>query len=181
MFMRGFGNYFWGFFLIGVGIFLLVKYYFRLSIPTIRVVVGVFFIAFGLAWLLGGFQVGLRNDMFFNKGVIQVEKVHGDYNIVFSNGVIDLTNLALEDGKTKVEVNVVFGNGVIKINADVPTVIEIDGAFARAETPDGSSISFGEHSYRTHEVDGDKVLDIDANVVFGQLKIIEVQGETEEI
>jgi len=179
--MRGFGNYFWGFFLIGIGIFLLVKYYFRLSIPTIRIIVGVFFIAIGLAWLLGDFQVGLRNDIIFNKGVIHADKANDEYNIVFSNGIIDLTNLDLEGGKTEVEVNVVFGNGVIRINADVPTVIEVKGAFARAETPDGSFITFGEHSYRTHGVDDGKVLYIEANVAFGQLKIIKVQGETEEI
>jgi len=179
--MGGFETYFWGLFLIGVGILLVAKYYFKLSISMARIVGGVFFIAFGLSWLLGGFQTYSKSDMFFNEGTIHVVQAQDDYNIVFSNGVIDLTNLPLKDGKTKVEVNVIFGKGTIKINPDITTVVNVNGAFAKAETPDGSSIAFGEHGYRTSGADDNKILYIDGNVVFGQLDVLEIQGDSLQV
>lgn len=176
--MRGFGNYFWGFFLIGVGVILIAKYYFKLSISTMRIVGGVFFIALGLTWILGGGQLGGKGDMFFGQGIIHGTKTQDEYNVVFSNGVVDLTTLPWDDDekRVEVEVNVIFGNGVIRINPDVSTIIKVDGAFSKAEMPDGSFITFGEHSYRIQGTDSNKVLYIDANVVFGNLKIVESQS-----
>lgn len=175
--MRGFGNYFWGFCLIGVGLMFIARYYFKLSISNTRIVGGVLFIALGLSWLFGGVQLGGRGNMFFGGGIIRGIKAQDEYNIVFSNGVVDLTTLSWDDGeKIEIEVNVVFGNGVIRIDPDVATVIKVSGAFSKAEMPDGSFMSFGEHLYSSPGDDSDKVLYINANVVFGHLEFVEVQS-----
>jgi len=176
--MRGFGNFFWGFFLIGIGLMLIAKYYFRLSISTMRIVGGIFFIALGLTWIFGGIQFGGRGDIFFNEGVVHGTKTQNEYNVVFSNGAVDLTTLPWDDDGEKVEikVNVIFGNGAIRINPDIPTIVKVNGAFSKAEMPDGSLIAFGEHLYRTQETDSNKVLYINASVVFGNLKIVEAQS-----
>ena len=157
---------------------LIAKYYFRLSISTMRIVGGVFLVALGLTWILGGFQLGGRGDMFFGEGIIHGVKAQDEYNIVFSNGVVDLTTLPWDGNgeKVELEVNVVFGNGVIRIDPDVPTVVKVSGAFSKAEMPDGSFVSFGDSVYSIPGADSNKTLYIKANVVFGSLKIVEAKS-----
>jgi hypothetical protein len=73
-----------------------------------------------------------------------------------------------------VRVNTVFGSGTIKINPDVPTLIEINSAFAGSRLPDGNAIAFGKYVYKNKSYsDTVKNLKVDASVVFGSLDIIE--------
>lgn len=60
---------------------------------------------------------------------------------------------------------------MIKVNPEIPTVIKISSAFGSGNTPDGSTIVFGDHTYRTGE--GTPALVIEANVVFGKIDIVE--------
>jgi hypothetical protein len=65
----------------------------------------------------------------------------------------------------------VFGNTLVKIDPSIPTLIKVNSAFGSGSTPDGSTIVFGDHTQKIGE--GDQILTIEANVVFGKIDIIE--------
>ena len=50
-------------------------------------------------------------------------------------------------------------------------MIKVNSAFGSGSTPDGSTIVFGDHTQKIGE--GDQILTIEANVVFGKIDIIE--------
>ena len=64
-----------------------------------------------------------------------------------------------------------FGNTLVKIDPSIPTLIKVNSAFGSGSTPDGSTIVFGDHTQKIGE--GDQILTIEANVVFGKIDIIE--------
>ena len=169
--MRGTHNYFWGIFLIGIGILVILKYQFKLNISLLRIIVGVLFVAMGISALMGGFHTRNRSDMFFSDGMVQVVDPEKEYNIIFGNMVIDLSSIPKENLRDKIQINNVFGNALVKINPEIPTVIKLSSAFGSGNTPDGSTIVFGDHTYRIGE--GTPQLTIEANVVFGKIDIVE--------
>ncbi|NLJ41135.1 MAG: hypothetical protein GX352_05955 [Clostridiales bacterium] len=169
--MRGTQSYFWGIFLIGIGILMIIKYQFRLNISIPRIIFGVLFLAIGASMLLGGTVGKNHSNIIFSEGNIQVNQPEKEYNTIFGSTVIDLTAISKEDMKEKIEMNTIFGNTLLKIDPEVPTVIKVTSAFASGNTPDGSTIVFGDHTYRSGE--GEPVLTIEANVVFGKLEIVD--------
>ncbi|MGB4640371.1 MAG: hypothetical protein WBH95_10405 [Caldicoprobacterales bacterium] len=169
--MKGVQNYFWGILLIGIGILLILKYQFKLNISMPRIIIGVLFIAMGVSALMGGFVVKNRSDMFFSDGKVEIVDPEKEYNVVFGNMVIDLSTISIDELRDNIQINTIFGNTLIKINPEIPTVIKISSAFGSGNTPDGSTIVFGDHTYRTGE--GTPALVIEANVVFGKIDIVE--------
>lgn len=171
MIMKGVQNYFWGILLIGIGILLILKYQFKLNISMPRIIIGVLFIAMGVSALMGGFVVKNRSDMFFSDGKVEIVDPEKEYNVVFGNMVIDLSTISIDELRDNIQINTIFGNTLIKVNPEIPTVIKISSAFGSGNTPDGSTIVFGDHTYRTGE--GTPALVIEANVVFGKIDIVE--------
>ncbi|MFY9297334.1 MAG: hypothetical protein GX054_03220 [Clostridiales bacterium] len=169
--MKGVQNYFWGILLIGIGILLILKYQFKLNISMPRIIIGVLFIAMGVSALMGGFVVKNRSDMFFSDGKVEIVDPEKEYNVVFGNMVIDLSTISIDELRDNIQINTIFGNTLIKVNPEIPTVIKISSAFGSGNTPDGSTIVFGDHTYRTGE--GTPALVIEANVVFGKIDIVE--------
>lgn len=151
---------------------MIIKYQFKLHISLARIIIGVLFLAFGISMLLGGFSVKSDSDIIFSDAEIRVTQAKKDYNVIFSNMVMDLSDIAEESIGEKVEINVVFGNAEVKIDPDIPTTIVVNSAFGSANTPDGSNIVFGDHTYTTGEGDT-PVFRIEANVVFGNLEFVQ--------
>lgn len=169
--MRATQSYFWGIFLIGIGILMIIKYQFKLNISLPRIIIGVLFLALGVSMLMGGSVVRTRSNMIFHEGTVQVDKPEKEYNVVFGNMVIDLSTIPKEDLGDKIQINTVFGNALIKINPEIPTTVKVNSAFGSGNTPDGSTIVFGDHTYKIGE--DNPVLTIEANVVFGKIDIVE--------
>ncbi len=169
--MRETQSYFWGIFLIGIGVLMIIKYQFKLNISLPRIVVGVLFLALGISMFIGNPQVRTKSNMIFSEGTVQVTEPEKEYNVVFGNMVIDLSNILEDKSDNKVKINTVFGNALIKINPEIPTKIKMNSAFGSGSTPDGSTIVFGDHTYRVGE--GEPVLDIEVNVVFGKVDFVD--------
>jgi len=174
MIMRGAQSYFWGILLIGIGILVILKYQFKLNISLPRIIIGVLFVAMGISMLMGGSFSRNRSDMFFSEGRVEVVDPEKEYNIIFGNMIIDLSAIPRENLRDKIQINNIFGNALVKINPEIPTVVKLNSAFGSGNTPDGSSIVFGDHTYRTGE--GTPQLTIEANVVFGKIDIVEERG-----
>lgn len=171
--MRMFGTLFWGLLFIALGAAFLIKYVFQLNISVFRVIFGFVLIYFGISSIVGGFTTSTKNDVIFGKGNIQASKADNEYNMIFSNGEIDLRNVKIQDSNNNIEVHVVFSNGTVRLNPDVAAVVKVTSAFGTASVP-GNSVSFGEYTYKTRGYrEGEPYLNIDANVVFGKLDITE--------
>jgi predicted membrane protein len=170
-----FSGGFWGIVLVLFGLSIIVKVAFNIHFPFFRILVALIIIYFGLRVLMGGTCIRThRNTVLFNESHVTATDAKNDYNILFGKGTIDLTSPELAAKSSRVRVNTVFGSGTIKINPDVPTLIEINSAFAGSRLPDGNAIAFGKYVYKNKSY-GDTVknLKVDASVVFGSLDIIE--------
>ena len=104
------------------------------------------------------------------------ENSKDEYSIIFGKGTIDLSNVDLGNGNVKVNINTIFGHGLIKINPEIPMIIDIDSAFASAKLPDKTITSFGSYTYKTKSFAEEKpYLKIKIDVVFGAVDITESQ------
>lgn len=172
--MRLSGDYFWGFLLISIGAILLLKYLFNVNIPMFRTIVGLVLIYCGLMVIIGGYSVRSKSDIIFDNGRIKSNTIQKEYNMVFSGGVVDLTDMPTLEKRTKIEVNSIFAGGTLIVDKDVPVVIKASAVFGQVRTPEGTSVNFGDNVYTRGNVNGDvPYLEIEANAVFGQLNIIE--------
>ncbi len=169
---------FWGVFFLIIGITIIFKTVFNINIPLPKIFFALFFIWLGIRILIGGplFKSN-RNGVVFGESRIDAENFKGtkdEYSIIFGKGTIDLSNIDLDNGNVKVNINTVFGQSLIKINPDIPAVIDIDSAFASAKLPDKTITSFGSYTYKTKSFAEDKpYLKIKIDVVFGAVDIIE--------
>ena len=169
--MRGSQGLFWGIFLIGIGILMIIKYQFKLNISMPRIVFGVLLLALGISMLLGGPGLKTQSNIIFSEGNVQAVKPEKEYNVIFGNLVIDLATISRDELGESIKINTVFGNTLVKIDPNTPTLIKVTSAFGSGSTPDGSTIVFGDHTQKIGE--GDQVLTIEANVVFGKIDFIE--------
>ncbi len=173
--MRLYSEYFFGILLILVGVLLIVRHVFNIHIPLLRILFGLFFLYIGFSIIFGGFTgFSTRNDnnMVFSSGIIKINRSANDeYNLIFSNGELDFTDIAPGEDPGRIKINVIFSSGTIRLNPKTPAVVKINSAFANASTPDNTNISFGSHVYSTKAAaSGVKSLEIDANAVFSSLK-----------
>jgi len=167
---------FWGIFLILFGITIVLKAVFGINIPLIKTGFAILLIYAGVSMLTGGDRWFHKhnNTILFNESQVKVNRENQEYNIIFGSGMIDLSEIKPENGIKKVAINTIFGSGVLKINPDVPVIIKVDSVFANARFPDGTNISFGDYTYRSPQKEGSEgpVLEVEADVVFGSLNII---------
>lgn len=171
--MRFSGEYFIGVILIVLGVLLLIRHLFNLNIPVFRILLGMIFIFIGISIAFGGFR-GKGSDIVFSSHNIVILTPEREYNLIFSNGIVDFSKIPPPDKVQNVKVNTIFSDGTIIVNPQTPVVIKTNAAFASANMPDENSISFGDYSYKTQSFSpGASYLEIEASVVFGRLSIIE--------
>ncbi len=156
---------FWGIFLIGAGLILLIKHIFKLNISSGRAIIGLFILCIGLNIIIGS-NVTNRGFIFnFNN-----TSNKGEYNVIFNSGTIDLSSV--ESNRGTVEINVVFGSAEIILPEDREVKIQVNSAFASTQLPDGNKIVFGNGEYLHSPDDAEgKSLRIEINTVFGSTEI----------
>lgn len=166
---------FWGIVIILFGLSIILKEVFHISFPIMRVLFGVLLIYFGVKVIYRGFgNPGKESGSttVFSNSHIRYNPHEKDYNIIFSNGTLDLSTMQPPAENKKMEVNVVFGNGHVRLNDSIPTMIELNAAFGSAESPDKEVSAFGKSIYTTANFNEQKPhLFIKASVVFGKLVI----------
>ena len=164
---------FWGVLLIALGVWFLVRHYVPVHIPVIRIIVAVLLVYIGIRVLVHGPFIHERNTMVFGQSTMQFSPDHGrDYNVIFSNGTIDLSQVTVSSTDVRAQVNVVFGSGELRLNPAVPARVSMSSAFGTVEAPGGRSIAFGDTVYTTASYkEGAPALKIHATAVFGRLLI----------
>jgi len=166
---------FWGVVLIVIGLSIIFKVFFDISI--LRIVIAIIIILFGIKVLIGKPRIFThcnKDQVVFGERIFRAGSVEQtEYNTVFGKSVYDFRNIKnLKPGRNKIEVNTVFGSTEIIISDTIAVKIKADAVFAAASMPNGNSVAFGTINYDSDSVvNASSYLYIEANVVFGDLKV----------
>ena len=172
-----FSTVFWGAMLILLGGSIILKAVFHIDIPIFRIIIAIIVIYWGVTLLVGKplrFGRSRSESVLFNSESFDSASGDEKYNVVFGSGKFNLSNINLDEGSRYVDINVVFGEGVLLIPKDLPVIIRSSAVFAEVSLPDGNGSSFGDSGYKSNNYkEGEPVLVIKGNVVFGELEIRE--------
>jgi hypothetical protein len=167
---------FWGLAFIIVGVWFIVRHYVPVHIPLGRIILSLLLIYVGVRILVHGPVLRQRNTIVFSESRLGPEHgdTGGDYNIVFSRGVVDLSTLRPQGASVYKEVNVIFGSGVLKIDPSTAVRVDMTTAFGTVQAPRGAATAFGDSQYTTASYrEGGDALRIKATAVFATLRIQE--------
>ena len=169
--MRFTGSVVIGIILLIFGVILLLANIMGIRINFFRLFPGVILVILGIVVLFG--QFGGHHEVIFDQKKIDLSESFREKNIIFAEGLIDLNDLTELRSSKKMKVNVIFGSGRLILNPEIPSVIHATSAFANLELPQNAVSFIGSTEYRLGDIQTDQpFLDIEANVVFGQLKVI---------
>ena len=171
-----FSEIFWGLLLIVLGISAVLRS-FNINVPFFRVILAFVLIYLGISMLMGGPFVRTVEDNTVIFGELRrsgSELTENEFNVIFGSGELDLRDLDLEDTNF-IEMNVVFGSGKLIISREQLAEIKISSAFGNALLPDRTSITFGDYTYLSPNLDrGERPsLIVEGSVVFGRLEVEE--------
>jgi predicted membrane protein len=177
-----FSSFFWGAVIILFGLSIILNSVFHIKIPVFSIIIALIFIYLGLKILFGSFGIKTsKNTVVFSSSELKSTNKSEEYNIIFGRGSIDLTDINLDEEKIYYEINVVFGKGEVLIDPNIPIVIKVSSVFASAHLPDGNVAAIGNNSYISPAyVKGEKHISVNADVVFGDLNIIETKKVSKE-
>ena len=152
-----------GIFVIGTGIYVLIRYCFNVNMPFIlytpifRMIIGMIIIFLGVYILVGKHYLGDSVPR------------SGKYDVYFKTTTIDLYDLEI-DRNRKISVNTAFSDTVILINDSIQVHIKASSAFGSVSLPTGDSVSFGETNFVIGS--SDKILYLNVNAAFAQIRVL---------
>lgn len=173
-----FSGLFWGVMLVLFGISMILRAVFNLDIPIFRIIFALIIIYFGVKLLLGrqAFKNETNYSMFRSSNVTMKES-GGEYDVIFGQSNIDLSDIDVSESSKKVSVDVVFGSGHLLIDPEIPTKLNISTVFADCKLPHRSINFFGDSNYKTPAyVEGENYLLLNIDVVFGNV-VIDEKGQ----
>jgi len=172
--MRVTGSAVSGIILVILGGVLLLANVLGIKINFFRLFPGVILLILGIVVLFG--QFGGHHEVIFDSKKINLSEPFREKNIIFAEGIIDLNDLTELESTKKIKVNVIFGSGRLILNPEIPSVVHASSVFANLELPEKSVSFIGSTEYRTGDIQAQQpFLDIEANVIFGQLKVTKPQ------
>lgn len=138
---------------------------------------GLVMLAVGLSVILGAAAfVDFQFDSGFGDRQVVVTRVadlDDSYSHAFGSMTVDLRNLEVAEGQTKVSVSVAFGDVTVRLPAGVPYRINANSAFGSVDAPefDADGIAV-ERSYRSEGYDqATRRVEIDVSVAFGSARV----------
>ncbi len=165
---------FWGVVLVLCGLAVLLKAFFGIDIPIIRVLFGLFLIYLGAKVIWGPCTAPKPP---FGSTVVTGGRVEAgkdrEYNVIFGQGTIDLTGVEVKDQDLELKANTIFGSSTVKVKAGTPALIKASSAFGNAKLPGGDSTAFGTLYYKTASYkEGKPHLSLEVNAVFGETLLV---------
>jgi predicted membrane protein len=166
---------FWGIILIVIGLSIIFRMIFDISI--FRIIIAVAIILFGIRILIGKpnvFTSHDENQVIFGEKSVQSNLINNtEYNTIFGKSVYDFRKISnLSPGRTKLKVNTIFGSTEIILPESLPVKIKADAVFGAAIMPNGNTMSFGTVHYNSANSDSaSSYLYIEGSVVFGSVDI----------
>jgi predicted membrane protein len=166
---------FWGVILIVIGLSLILRIFFDISV--FRIVFACVLIFIGIKLLIGRrifAPLSDENQVFFGERIYKsMPHNNSEYNTIFSKTTYDFREFdTLNEANSKINFNTVFGNTEVLLPKNLNVKIKADAVFASAKLPDGNTIAFGTGNYSTENFESaPSKLTIEANVVFGNLEL----------
>jgi len=167
---------FWGIILIALGLSIIFKVIFGISI--FRIVIAAAFILLGIVILIGKPSFNSKRDdrdvIFGEKKYKMSQMQNSEYNTIFGKTVYDFRDIdSLPPGKTKLKFNTIFGSTDILLPSNIPVQIKADAVFSAAKLPNGNTVAFGNASYKSASSDtSSSSLYIETSVVFGGINFV---------
>jgi len=161
--------------LVLFGASMILRAVFNLDIPVFRIIFALVIIYFGVKLLVGrqAFK-GEGNFSLFRSSDVTMSESGGEYNVIFGQSNIDLSDIDISEKSKKVEVNVVFGSGNLLIDPTKPMKLNISTVFADCKLPHRNINFFGDSNYKTPSfVEGENYLMLNIDVVFGNVIVVE--------
>ena len=159
------GGVFWGLLIIVLGLLLVIKQLFNLDMPVTKITFGFFFLLLGIKILFFNnwnfLNVSTSHDVIFGSNTMIYNEEEDEYNVVFGEGKLDLTELT-QSPEDKIEVNAVFGEMKVYISKNTKLIIKQDAAFGSVKVePD-----------KHKDVPKTITVKLKANAVFGSLRVV---------
>lgn len=116
-----------------------------------------------------------KMDRTFTYGEVKATELHNKYDFTFSSVALDCTELTLPLQDENIKINVSFSKCIIKLNSNIPAIINIDSSFSKVSLPNNARITFGSESYYTRAYKrGLPSFQIKINVTFSDVEIVEI-------
>ena len=171
------GSIIFGIIFIFIGITLIAKVFFKVDFPVFKILFALFFVYIGFKILFGSFSSikssGDGSNAIFSETVINGNiEDGGEYNAIFGKIKLDLRDIELQSGVTKISINSVFGGAEIILDKNTPLKIKSDVVFGEIRLPEGKSGGFGTSGYKSPDYEKeDKQLYLELNAVFGGIEV----------
>jgi hypothetical protein len=188
-----------GSFFLLAGISIFINIIFGINIPFGRIFWGLVLLYLGIMLITGtsrcrmghncgskyrGSAMSYSNwagsaDISFDVAAAAQSDTHPDFSTVMGSTDLDLSQIKPETLPANriplsIDISTVFGKTIVKISKDTPVRIDVRSAFAGTELPDHTNISFGSHTYVSHQGTTVAPLHISTSTVFGGLEIVRV-------
>lgn len=166
---------FWGIILIVIGLSIIFKVVFDISV--FRILIAVFFILIGIKILVGksAFHFNSKDsDTIFGDKVHQEFPINDtEYNTIFGKSVYDFRDAAIPTDKyLKLEFNTIFGDADILLPKGLSVKIKAEAVFGSAKLPNNNTAIFGETTYMSdHDTTASNFIYIEINTVFGNTEV----------
>jgi predicted membrane protein len=175
---------FWGVLFVAIGVLVILRHYFGIQFPLIKVIFGILLVYFGVKILFTSFtkatpgtptrlgpsqNIGLFSSsrfQYISNGKPQ------SFHTFFGDSDIDLSKMDLSRGDVDIELNVVFGEMLVVLGAQVPMQLESKALFGEIQLPNKKKITEGRHTFQSAilKASGAKI-NMRANAIFGEIKM----------
>ena len=177
---------FWAVLFISVGIILLIQTVFKIELPIMRILIGVFLIYMGFKVIAGSFghrmsyfrvnKISTDTESIFSQNDMKVKKADGQINrkfsTVFGNSNLDLRGLGIEDLSQEIKIDNAFGRTNVLTDSATPIKAHVDTGFASVTIRGQKISSFGEADFKTPDYSSDKpALKLDIDAAFGEVVV----------
>lgn len=168
---------FWGVVLIIIGVSIVFKVVFDVSI--FRIIIACAFILIGIKILVGKSAINISSndsDVIFNdRQYNEFPTSSTEYNTIFGKSVFDFSDAAIPtDKQINLEFNTIFGSSEIHLPPGLPVRIKAEAVFGSAKLPNDNTAVFGGANYVSeHDSTISSFVNIEANAIFGNVEIFQ--------
>jgi predicted membrane protein len=167
-----FSGFFWSGVLVLLGLCIILNVFLKTKIPFVRIFFALLFIYVGISLFFA--RSWSRHEWRFHHDLERIRASEGTqkHDIVFGDGEVDLTGVKLADRVVQEEVDVAFGNCRIRLNPALPVRVDVSSAFAEVRMPNGNEAGFGDHVYRSKDLDESQPhLVVKVDLAFGRVEV----------
>lgn len=142
--IKGEKSMFWGIVFVVIGAVILLNIGFGFNLPVMRTLFGVLLIYWGIKVIIGpsiknySFEFHSEESVVFDSAKFKPKKgemFKPEYNIIFSEGVVDLSEAQFNGNNQRIEVNTIFGHAKIIVPANVLLEPKINSVAASVKLP----------------------------------------------